>query len=179
MGALFFLAFAYFAVGQATNVRSKAQTAADASALAAARQNRDEVKTAFLDALDSGDDSLLGRLLSDAGTDDIAACQAARTYAGDNHATVQQCDRAGSGVGYTVSVITDDTVGSSVIDGTDSKHATATATAVVEPRCSLGSDAIDGHAIRFTCDGSPLTIDPSVTGFTLDLSDFYSVHLTK
>lgn len=179
MGALFFLAFAFFAVGQATNVRSKAQTAADSAALAAARQNRDEVKIAFLRALDTGNSDILGQLLNNAGTDDGAACQAARQYAGDNRATVRQCERVGSGVGYTVSVITDDTVGSSVIEGTESKHAEATATAVVEPRCSLGTDAKSGHAMRFTCDGGPMTIDPSAQGFTLDLSDFYSVHLSK
>lgn len=179
MGALFFLAFAFFAVGQATNTRSKAQTAADAAALAAARQNRDEVKSAFLQALDSGDSGLLGQLLNDAGTDDGAACQAARLYADDNRARVQDCERSGSGVGYTVSVTTEDSVGSSVIDGTESKHAKATATAVVEPRCSLGNHAKDGHTLRFTCDGGPMIIDPSAQGFTLDLSVFYSVRLSK
>ena len=55
--------------------------------------------------------------------------------------------------GYTVDVITQGTVGKSVINGTQDQHATATATAVVEPKCSLGDKGRDGHAVLFTCDG--------------------------
>lgn len=178
MAALFFLAFAYFAVGQAAVTRGSAQTAADAAALAAARADRDEVKDAFLAALTGGDLDVLGHLLGDAGTDDVAACAAAAAYAGDNNATVDTCRRAGfAPPGFTVSVTTRGTVGRSVIHGTEHKHAKATATAVVEPRCTLGHK--HGHRIDFSCDGNPLTIDPTANGFTLDLSDFFRVHLSK
>jgi len=177
MTALFFLAFAYFAVGQAAVKRNSAQTAADAAALAAARENRDEVKDAFLTALTGGDLDVLGHLLGDGGTDDAAACAAADAYAADNDATVDACQGSHAPPGYTVAVTTRGTVGHSVIDGTEDKHAHATATAVVEPRCTLGGK--DGHTIDFSCDGGPLTIDPTADGFTLDLSDFYTVHLSK
>lgn len=228
MSALFFLAFAFFAVGQATVTRNGAQTAADAAALAAAREARDEVKDAFLSALTGGDLDALGRLLTVAGTDDGPPCAAAGTYAGDNDAELTGCDRVNGPPGYTVDVKTHATVGRSVIDGTEDRKAEASATAVVEPRCVLadngsGGDsggatdgATDGgsggsdaggtagatagadagstagstagtgtpsppapNPVDFTCDGSLLTIDPGADGFTLNLSDFYSVHLSK
>jgi Putative Flp pilus-assembly TadE/G-like len=177
MAALFFLAFAYFAVGQATVQRNGAQTAADAAALAAARQYRDEVRTDFLHALTTGDLKALGNLLTGLGPDDGAACSAAGTYAGDNDAEVRSCQRVSGPPGYTVGVRSRSTVGSSVIHGTQDIHALASATAVVEPRCTAGDK--DGHTVRFTCDDGDLTIDPTVSGFLLDLADFYSVHLSK
>ncbi|MBY8877129.1 hypothetical protein K7862_05665 [Streptomyces sp. PLK6-54] len=177
MAALFFLAFAYFAVGQATVKRNGAQTAADAAALAAARQYRDEVKTDFLHALTSGDLTELGNLLNRLGPDDGAACSAAGSYAGDNDAEVQSCQQVNGPPGYTVGVRSTGTVGSSVIHGTQNMHAVASATAVVEPRCQAGDK--DGNSVRFTCDDGDLTIDPTASGFLLDLADFYSVHLSK
>jgi hypothetical protein len=182
MAALFFLAFAYFAVGQAAVTRSGAQTAADAAALAAARDLRDQVKGPFLLDLSGADIAGLQRLLATAGPDDGTACAAAAAYADDNDAVVlpQQCVRVdGPPPGYTVTVRTKGTVGSSVVDGTQDKHAEATATAVVEPRCTVGAKG-QGDTIGFTCDGSgQVTIDPKAPGFTLDLSDFYSVHLSQ
>lgn len=151
MAALFFLGFAFFAVGQAAVVRNSAQTAADSAALAAARADRDAAHDAFLAALTSGDLVQLGRLLQDLGWHDPEACAAASAYAGENNAAVDApdgCGRAaGVPLGYTVSVTTLGTVGTSVIDGTETKHAKATATAVVEPRCGLSDK--DGNAIGF------------------------------
>lgn len=63
VAALFFLAFAFFAVGQASSVRNSAQTAADAAALAAARETRDGIRDEFLDALKAGDLDKLTDLL--------------------------------------------------------------------------------------------------------------------
>jgi hypothetical protein len=136
------------------------------------------VKTAFLKALTSGDAHALATLLTGLGPDDGSACTIADEYAGDNDAEVRGCNASSTAApGFTVQVRTLGTVGSSVIQGTEDKHATATATAVVEPRCHFG-DA-KGHSIRFTCDGGDLTVDPTAPDFTLDLSDFYSVHLSK
>jgi hypothetical protein len=56
-------------------------------------------------------------------------------------------------------------------------HATAEATAVVVPRCAV--DGTDGKAVRFSCRNGELTVDPTSDGFTLDLSDFYIVRLSK
>ncbi|MEK8144688.1 pilus assembly protein TadG-related protein [Streptomyces sp. M10(2022)] len=50
---LLFLAFAFFAVGQASATRNGAQGAADAAALAAAQDARDGMRLPFLAALES------------------------------------------------------------------------------------------------------------------------------
>jgi Flp pilus assembly protein TadG len=179
MSALFFLAFAYFAVGQAAVTRNGAQTAADAAALAAAREFRDGQKTAFLEDLANGDLAGLGGLLTN--PDPLATgspCEAAGAYAADNDAEVTDCHQVAGPIGYTVEVNSKSAVGSSVIDGTEDIHAVATATAVVEPRCTLG-DKEPGSLVRITCPDGDLTIDPKADDLTLDLSALYSVHLSK
>ncbi len=178
MAALFFLAFAYFAVGQAADARSGAQTAADAAALAAARAERDAAHDAFLAALLSGDDTALhDLLLNPAGLAD--PCAAAADYAEQNHATLAGggCQPVQDPPGFTVEVVRTPSVGKSVVKGTEDIHARATATAVIEPRCGVGQ--VSGHTIDFSCDGGPLAVDPTAPGFTLDLSAFYSVHLSR
>jgi hypothetical protein len=234
MAALFFLAFAFFAVGQAAVVRNTAQTAADSAALAAARADRDAVHDAFLAALTSGDFAGLGDLLRDLGTHDGEACAAAALYAGENDAGVDEggCVPVSGPPGYTVSVTSLGTVGTSVVDGTETKRAHATATAVIEPRCTLSEDegnagdgggagggangganggdtgganggtgggtggadggtngggdgghggggTHDAGPITFACHDGDVTIDPTAADFVLDLSTFYTVHLSK
>ncbi|MEU0186950.1 pilus assembly protein TadG-related protein [Streptomyces sp. NPDC006207] len=176
VAALFFLAFAYFAVGQASSIRNTAQTAADASALAAAREVRDSVRERFLEALESGDLDQLRELLTLNGMTTGNACGAATDYAGQNDAVVDECDVSGPG-GASVAIHTSGTVGKSVVSGTDSMHARATATAVVESRC--GVDDKDGDEITFICDGDRLTVDPTSDDFQLNLAEFYSVHLSE
>lgn len=177
MAALFFLAFAYFAVGQASVARGSAQTAADSAALAAARAQRDGVRDAFLAALLAGDDAALRDLLAHpVGPGD--PCGAAADYAAQNHATVQGgCTAVQDPTGYTVGVVSDRPVGRSVVKGTEDIHARATATAVVEARCGVGD--VSGKTVNFSCDDGPLAVDPTAPDFVLDLSAFYSVHLTR
>ena len=177
MAALFFLAFAYFAVGQAAMARGGAQTAADSAALAAARAERDGVRAAFLAALVAGDDTALRVLLANAGGPGDP-CGAAADYAARNHATVQGgCTAVHDPPGYTVEVVSDRSVGKSVVKGTEDIHARATATAVVEARCDVLD--VSGHTVHFSCDDGPLAVDPTAPGFVLDLSTFYSVHLSR
>lgn len=177
MAALFFLAFAYFAVGQAAVVRNGAQTAADAAAIAAAREQRDAVHDAFLAALLSGDADALRRLLDNVAAGLGAGCpDAAATYAADNSARVTTCVPVSGPPGWHVGVASLGTVGRSVVKGTEGIHATAHATAVIEPRCVL--DETNKPVVDFTCDNGPLDIDPTQSGFTLNLSDFYTVHLS-
>lgn len=177
VAALFFLAFAFFAVGQASAKRNGAQTAADAAALAAARETRDEVKDAFGSALAAGDLLKLGQLLGGIGMDGAGACPAAYALASENDARIALCVQAEGLPGSTVRVVTNGTVGESVIDGVENIHAEAGATAVVEARCTLGGK--DGKTIKFVCNGENLSIDPTENGFVLDLSDFFTVHLSK
>lgn len=179
MSALFFLAFAYFAVGQASVARNKAQTAADAAALAAARADRDAMGDALLGAMQSGDAATITGLFGQSNWNDGAACSAAATYAADNGADIPDggCVRAASGLGYTVTVKSRKSVGKSVVDSTETTYAKATATAVVEPRCTLGPQK--GKVLGFVCDNRDVTVDPMSADFRLDLSTFYTVHLSR
>ncbi|MCM2421322.1 pilus assembly protein TadG-related protein [Streptomyces sp. RKAG293] len=177
MAALFFLAFAFFAVGQASAKRNSAQTAADAAALAAARETRDEIKDPFLAALTAGDLVELGQLLGGVGMDGAGACPAASALASENDARTTSCVPAEGLPGSRVTVVTNGTVGESVIDGTENIRAKADATAVVEARCVLNGK--DGKAVRFKCNGEDLSVDVTENGFVLDLSMFFTVHLSK
>ncbi|MFC5074059.1 pilus assembly protein TadG-related protein [Kitasatospora cinereorecta] len=135
VAGLLFLAFAFFAVGKASAARNGAQGAADAAALAAAQQARDEIGPAFL-----------GALLMPGGLNDFfghhyisgEACNQAQRFAAENRAEVVGC---GWESGFqrdeaTVRVKSLDAVGDTVIPITKTTHATATATAVIEFRCS-------------------------------------------
>lgn len=131
---LLFAAFVFFVVGQASVTRSDAQGAADAAALAAAR----EAGVGGLAALDlvaltpeEWAKLLLGDLLNGKG-----ACAAAVDFAARNDA-VGTCEP--SLPRFDVTVRTNRTVGKSVIPGTDGMHGEARAAAVIEPLCTLGS----------------------------------------
>ena len=177
IAALFFLGFAYFAVGQASVLRNSTQSAADAAALAAARAGRDQLHEDFLAALTAGDTDALSSLLNKDGDDVTSACATAATYAVDNGATVQSCSAVSDPPGYSVAVRSVHPVGRTAVKGTENVYATAEATAIVKPRCSV--EEKNGDAIRFSCTDGELTIDPTADGFTLHLSDFYTVRLSK
>ncbi|MER5808425.1 pilus assembly protein TadG-related protein [Streptomyces sp. NPDC002033] len=131
---LLFAAFVFFVVGQASVTRSDAQGAADAAALAAAREAGEKGLAALdLAALKPKDwaDLLTGAFLDGAG-----ACAAADDFAAKNDA-VATCQP--SLPRFDVAVTTNRTVGKSVIPGTDGMHGEARASAVVESLCTLGS----------------------------------------
>lgn len=174
---MFFLAFAFFAVGQASVTRNSAQTAADAAALGAARAMRDGIEDQFLAALEAGDVDKLNDLLSGKGMTGDGACDAAGTLANDNKADRTGCAQVSGPPGYKVDVKTQGTVGKSVVDGTETMHAKATATGVVEPRCT--AEDTEGKVVRFTCKGDRVSVDPTAGDFTLNLAEFFSVHLSE
>ncbi|MFC9297179.1 pilus assembly protein TadG-related protein [Streptomyces sp. NPDC057011] len=130
---LLFAAFAFVVVGMAGANRSEAQGAADAAALAAAREVRDK---AFL-----GTDLLV---LTEGDWEEIlrgdrlgahTGCGKAEDFATLNDATATTCQA--DGLSFTVTTANQDGVGKSVIPGTESVKANATAKAVIEPRCTL------------------------------------------
>ncbi|MFD8143349.1 pilus assembly protein TadG-related protein [Streptomyces sp. NPDC059708] len=173
---LLFAALVFFVVGQAGVTRSNAQVAADAAALAAAGEARDDAFLGLdLPGLKPDDWEKLvnGDLLSGEG-----ACAKATEFATLNDATAE-CAAAIPLV--TVTVTTNGTVGQSVVPGTEAVHGKATATARIKPRCSLrsapspaptapaptpdptssptsGSSPGPG-SVTFVCDGDPLTLD--------------------
>ncbi|WP_328927382.1 pilus assembly protein TadG-related protein [Streptomyces sp. NBC_00190] len=174
VAGLLFAAFAFFVVGMAGATRSNAQGAADAAALAAAREARDNVFLG-LDLLDlkpaDWEKIANGDLLDERG-----ACGKAVEFAALNDATAE-CKPAIPE--FTVRVTTKDTVGISVVPGTGDISGKATAKALIEPRCSLRSAPIPAptptpapsptlspgeRSVTFVCRGKTLTLDPAKPG---------------
>lgn len=149
-------------MGQAGANKNGAQTAADAAALAAAQSYRDQLRTGLLAALGAGGgwaDWLDGRQ-----GDVAAACGEADAYARSNGAeVVGGCGTSAPGTlpaAFTVTVRSSAAVGRSVVPGTEDVHATATARAVVEPRCAGLSPEARKPPVDIVCDGRVVPIDP-------------------
>ncbi|MEU3730592.1 pilus assembly protein TadG-related protein [Streptomyces sp. NPDC033538] len=175
VGGLLFLALAYFAVGQAAATRSEAQTAADAAALAAALETRDQLADQWLENLsepDSWQDIFEGKAPVP------SACWRAQELAARNDASVD-CQPDGL-LGYTAIAETNETVGDTIVPGTEGQRATESATAVIEARCSfdpLAEDAGDDVLPKLTCEGEEWELKPDDL---LDLpkpEDLFDVHL--
>jgi len=150
--------------------------------LAAAQDYRDELMTGLQKAIGHDDnwlDWLDGQPPANAGTAEAAA----QRLAGENESTVQgvqQVTRDGY-PGFQVDVQTNYTVGKSIIPGTESKHAKARATAVIEPRCTFAPDADPKKPVELICGDQTVNIDPG--DFNRDdlpdASVLFSVHLAE
>ncbi|MFF9215890.1 pilus assembly protein TadG-related protein [Streptomyces viridosporus] len=178
VGGLLFLAFAYFAVGQAAANRNSAQTAADAAALAAAQDRRDQLAGAWVQNLL---DPAKWRAIFDGAAEGIdPSCWRADQLAAQNDATVVTCAPDGL-LGYTVEVETNDTVGASIVPGTEEKKSQETATAVIEPRCTfelLEEDAGEDTLPLLACEGKEWELDPEGPEELLPRpEDLFDVHL--
>ncbi|MEV7612473.1 pilus assembly protein TadG-related protein [Streptomyces sp. NPDC089799] len=182
---LLFAAFAFVAVGMAGATRSQGQGAADAAALAAARDARDRVFEGIdLEGLKRED---WQKILEGGSFDAEAGCRAAQTFAGLNASAEGGVECGADLPRFTVALQTDDVVGSSVVAGTDQVHATARATAVIEGACWLtsdptptpsptsppddGSDKTDPEPVNFECDDArTIKLDPMHPGELRDLA---------
>lgn len=169
MGCLLFAAFVFVVVGMAGGKRSDAQGAADAGALAAARETRDNLLVGMdLLTLTPADweDILDGDRL-----DPNGACAKARDFAASNGATAE-CS-----VGvlrFTVTTETNEAIGNTIIDGTGDMKGHAAATAVIEPRCALQpgptptatpSPSATPGPVAIDCrGGAVVTVNPSAPG---------------
>ncbi|MEU9302973.1 pilus assembly protein TadG-related protein [Streptomyces sp. NPDC048269] len=184
VAGLLFAALAFFVVGMAGATRSDAQGAADAAALAAAREARDNVFLGLdLLALKPADWEKIanGDLLDGEG-----ACGMATEFAALNDATAN-CTVAIPE--FTVAVTTNDTVGSSVIPGSGDLPGKATAKARIEPRCELRSaptpapsptpspastaspsPSPGAGSVTFVCSGKSLAVDPAKPGAVSQLA---------
>jgi hypothetical protein len=154
VGGLLFLALAYFAVGQAAATRSEAQTAADAAALAAALETRDQLA-----------DQWLTNILEPGSWQDIFdgeapvsnACWRAHELAARNDASVT-CQPDGL-LGYT---------------------ATESATAVIAARCSfeLPVEEASGDVLpTLFCKSTEWELKPDDLSNLPQPEDLFDVHL--
>lgn len=182
-GILLFAAFAFFAFAQAASARNGAQSAADAAALAAAQDARDELMAGLGGAIGQEDNWLdwLDGVQDPEGT---GAAAAAQQLAAENDSTVQggaQPTVVDGYPGYRVDIQTNYTVGKSIIPGTEGRHATAHAIAVIQPRCDFDSAADPKKPVELNCDGQRVNIDPGNFD-PVDLPDasvLFSVHLAE
>ncbi|MGW8761745.1 pilus assembly protein TadG-related protein [Streptomyces sp. NPDC055815] len=200
IAGLLFLAFVYFAVGQAASTRNGAQTAADAAALAAAQDAREQLRTGWLEVIT--DPAQWDGFLHGKAYDVSPACQRAVAFAAMNGAGIPDggCTPLLAGrEGFSVTVRTTGSVGHSIVPGTEARHATASAKAVIEPKCTFtaeeepGSegpesnpdptdpgeepDEGDEPIVGLTCDGEAWSIDPHDPTLP-SAADLFTVRLT-
>lgn len=160
--------------------RGDAQGAADAAAVAAANEAREQIGEDLLDNMDELEewkDLIAGDLFPTG-----PSCDAAEVFAGKNKATSDSCARtAFPRQGFTVNVTMNEGVGSSLIPGTEAQKSEAKATAVLEPRCTLASpdDLEGGEIIELTCKGETVEIDPDDEDPLPDLDQLFNVRLVE
>ncbi|MGW1727063.1 pilus assembly protein TadG-related protein [Streptomyces sp. NPDC002306] len=178
VAGLLFLALAYLAVGQAAANRNGAQTAADAAALAAAQDTRDQLARQWVtDVLDP----TKWQDILDGDVPVVASCWRAYQLAAQNDAHVTDCGPDGF-LSYTVQVRTDKPVGDSVVPGTENTYADASATAVIEPLCTFalpGEDAGDDVLPHLTCKDGDWDPDPDDIATLPRPEDLFDVHLAR
>ncbi|MET9501051.1 pilus assembly protein TadG-related protein [Streptomyces sp. NPDC006622] len=178
VAGLLFLAFAYFAVGQAAVNRNGAQTAADAAALAAAQETRDGLADLWMkDVLDP---AKWRDIFNGDGVGLTDPCWRARELAAQNDATVDLCDP--EGLRFQVTVQANKTAGDSVIPATSTTKAHADAVAVIEPLCTFdtpGADAEEDVLPKLTCgsEDREWELDPDDLSDLPKPEDLFDVHL--
>ncbi|MFD5709731.1 pilus assembly protein TadG-related protein [Streptomyces pharetrae] len=176
VAGLLFLAFAYLAVGQAGATRNEAQTAADAAALAAALETRDQLAGEWLDNVK---DPAAWQGIFDGDVQVADSCWRAHELAAQNDAHVRACGPVGL-LGYEVDVETDGTVGESIVPGTEDIRATASAKAVIEPRCTFelpAEDTGDDELPTLSCEDQDWELSPDDLTDLPDPEDLFEVHL--
>lgn len=177
VAGLLFLAFAYLAVGQAAANRNGAQTAADAAALAAALDTRDQLADQWVkDVLDP----TKWQAIFNGNGVEFDGCGRAYQLAAQNDAGVNDC-WSPEPLYYKVEVQTDKTVGDSIVPGTDDMKSTASATAEIESLCTFelpGEDAGDDVLPALTCkDDRTWELDPDDLTDLPGPEDLFDVHL--
>ncbi|MFE1441012.1 pilus assembly protein TadG-related protein [Streptomyces sp. NPDC058739] len=173
VGGLLFLAFAYLAVGQAAANRNGAQTAADAAALAAAQEARDQLADAWAEAVLDPDK---WQAIFDGNAPLEPTCWRAYELAAMNDATAD-CYPV-SPLRYSVTVKTTKPVGDSIIPGTEGMHSKAEATAVIKARCDPLAEDAEGEALpSLVCEDDEWVLDPEDLADLPKPEDLFDVHL--
>jgi hypothetical protein len=176
VGGLLLLAFAYLAVGQAAANRNGAQTAADAAALAAAQDTRDQLAGLWVDDVldpDKWQDIFDGNVQID------PSCWRAYELAAQNDAGDVDCAATGP-LSYRVELRTNQSVGDSIVPGTEDFHSTASATAVIEPLCTfdLPGEGAGGDVLpQLTCEDRNWELNPDDLTDLPEPRDLFDVHL--
>jgi hypothetical protein len=88
---------------------------------------------------------------------------------------VTSCDADTERTGYIVGVITRDTLGDTVIPGTESQAANAEATAVIRALCEVENEG--GGEIELNCEDEDLSFDPDDEDELPEARELFQVHL--
>lgn len=175
VAGLLFLALAYLAVGQAAVNRSGAQTAADAAALAAAQDRRDELVGKWLEDIL---DPTKWEAIFDGDVTLPPSCWRAEELAAQNDASAQ-CTQQGP-LAFAVEAQTDKSVGRSVVPGTEKFKSTASAKAVIDPLCTFEKPAEGAHGDvlpHLSCKDRDWDLDPDDLTHLPEPQDLFDVHL--
>ncbi|AKN71309.1 hypothetical protein QR97_17185 [Streptomyces sp. PBH53] len=176
VAGLLFLAFAYLAVGQAAVNRSDAQAAADAAALAAAQDVRDQLAGQWVKDLT---DPSKWQDIFDGEADIADPCGRAGQLAAQNDARLDGCYPLPP-LKYKAEVTTNKSVGDSVVPTTENIKSTASAIAEIESLCTfqLPSDDAQGDTLpELTCDGEIWKPEPDDQAGLPEPEDLFDVHL--
>ncbi|MGW5457413.1 pilus assembly protein TadG-related protein [Streptomyces sp. NPDC003996] len=176
VAGLLFLALAYLAVGQASVNRSGAQTAADAAALAAAQNERDQLSAQWVKVLP--DPAKWQDIFEGGGAGN--SCWRAAQFAARNDAHAQ-CTHP-EPLRYAVDVQTDKPVGDSVVPGTEHMKSKASAIAVIEPLCTFelpDGNAGKGALPQLTCRDRNWDLNPDDLTDLPKPQDLFDVHLVN
>ncbi|MFF1464845.1 pilus assembly protein TadG-related protein [Streptomyces sp. NPDC058330] len=194
VAGLLFLALVFFAFGEADVKRNGAQSAADAAAIAAAQESRDQLGDDLRSNLLDGDylrDVFGGNYL---GT--FNGCAQASRFAQRNDADEVACVMLNGRWGFRVDVESKKPMSTNVVPGTAGKRAEATAVAVVEPRCTFRpaeesgdppSNDSDNETIaekvspgKLVCETrEDWTIDPERLDLMPEMADLFTVRLAE
>ncbi|MCZ7433405.1 pilus assembly protein TadG-related protein [Streptomyces sp. WMMC1477] len=184
MAGLLFLALAYFAFGQASTSRSDAQGAADAAALAAANDVRQQLGEGLIEDISTPDE--WESLLRGHGFLVHRACDSAREFAAKNGADSLSCEAKNTPLPeFTVSVKNQESIGDTVIPGTTGLYAQAVASAVIEPRCRVEmGDETKGSGeesppVELHCNGEEFIVDTDQPDSVPDFDQLFVVRLSE
>lgn len=152
--------------------------------MAAAQQARDELMFQLGDSIGTDDNWLDWLSLpGDEGIPNEGAYAAAQQLAAENDASVEDFGdaQAGGYPGFHVGVLTNYTVGDSIIPGTESRQARADAIAVIQPRCEFDGNADPTKPVELFCGDEPVNINPEDfdLGDLPDASAMFSVRLAE
>ncbi|WNI22771.1 pilus assembly protein TadG-related protein [Streptomyces sp. ITFR-16] len=178
---LLFLALVFFAFGEADVQRNGAQSAADASALAAAKQSR-SLMSLQLKA------NVMNRAFYIAAFNapflgGVNGCGNAYDFAGRNDARITMCRPLYDGRwAYRVNLKSDKGMSANLVPRTEGEKAKADATAVVESRCKfIPNPVMTSPSIGEVICNSGLvwTVSPKDLATMPDMADLFSVRLAE
>lgn len=180
VAGLLFLALVFFAFGEADVRRNGAQTAADASALAAAQESRGQLKLDLKAHIT--DAAYFTYVFNTPFPGSFNGCWKASGLAAQNDAGDVDCGWLFDGRwGFRVAVKSIKGMSANLVPGTEGKKAEAEAVAVVESRCKFipNPDTTGTSIGTVVCDGLKWVVSPKDLALMPDMAELFRVRLAE